>query len=216
MNTFSTCIFDLDGTLVNSLADLANSTNSALAALGYPSHPIDNYRYFVGRGVAKLIEVSLPEEARTKEIALEARRLFDEHYSSHYLDNTHPYDGITDLLTALQNKHIRLAVVSNKPQIYVDKIVHHLFPAVFSICLGQRLGIPRKPDPTGVLEACSALGATAQSSLYVGDSGLDMQTAVAAGCYPVGVLWGFRAKPELESNGAKALVSTPAELLAYI
>ncbi|MBP2655560.1 MAG: HAD-superfamily hydrolase, subfamily variant 3 [Firmicutes bacterium] len=215
-NKFDACIFDLDGTLINSLEDLAASTNYALKKLGFPSHNIDNYRYFIGHGVTKLLEVTLPEDARIPEVIDKARKLFDEYYSTHYLDTTKPYDGIIMLIDELREKDLKLAVVSNKPHNYVEKIINSLFSDKFDTFLGQRPGVPRKPDPTGIFDACLKLGVKSENCLYLGDSGLDMQTAVAAGAFPLGVLWGFRDRNELESYGAKAVISNPAELLEII
>jgi phosphoglycolate phosphatase len=213
---YDSCVFDLDGTLVNSLRDLALSTNHALDAQGFPTHDVEEYRYFIGKGVTKLIENVLPEASRTPEIILRTREMFDRHYGAHYLDNTLPYEGIPQLLQALAEKGFRLAVVSNKPDEFVKKLVSELFSGCFGAVIGQREGVPRKPDPASVFEACSLMGANPKHCVYLGDSGVDMLTAAAAGCYPVGVLWGFRGREELLENGALALIEKPNDLIALL
>jgi phosphoglycolate phosphatase len=212
-----TCIFDLDGTLINSLTDLALSSNYALEALGFPTHKIEEYRYFVGRGVAKLIEAIIPEPSRTAEVLKKARALFDEHYGTHYSDNTLPYDGIPELLSQLRQKGVKLAVVSNKPDVFVKKIVAQLFGGnYFDAVIGQQDGVPRKPDPAAVFTACRSMGVEPQDCCYIGDSGVDMLTAKASGAFAVGVLWGFRGREELLENGAQALAAHPRDLLTLI
>lgn len=204
-------IFDLDGTLINSLRDLADSSNYALARQGFPIYETERYRYFVGRGIPRLIEDILPEDARTPEILAKTRALFDGYYGAHGLDHTGPYEGIPEMLTALRKDGLRLAVVSNKADAFVGQLVTSLFPGVFDVVLGQREGIPHKPDPTGALEACRKMGAAPADCLYFGDSGVDMLTANAAGMTAVGVLWGFREKEELLKNGAQLLIAAPSE-----
>jgi len=210
------CVFDLDGTLINSLKDLAISSNYALEVQGFPTHETEEYRYFVGRGAQKLIEDILPEAIRTPEIIKKTKELFNDHYDAHYLDNTAPYDGISPLLAQLKQRGFRLAVVSNKPDDFVKKIVTQLFGGSFDAVIGQREGVARKPDPASVFEACEAMGIEPQGCLYLGDSGVDMLTAKAAGMFPIGVLWGFRDRAELLENGARALIEHPSEILALI
>jgi phosphoglycolate phosphatase len=210
-------IFDLDGTLINSLKDLADSTNHALSVQGYPTHPDEEYRYFVGQGVLKLIEAVLPTQARNSESIAKTRALFDEYYDAHYLDKTKPYEGIDELVATLRIKGLKLAVVSNKPDEFAGKIVRSLFKNnEFNVVFGQREGIPRKPSPAGPLEACTIMGIDPKDCLYLGDLGVDMQTADAAGMYPVGVLWGFRDADELSKSGAKTLIKKPMELLEIL
>ena len=212
----TTCIFDLDGTLVNSLRDLADSSNHMLAVQGFPTYPVDRYRFFVGRGIPKLIEEVVPVPSRTPEVLAASRRLFDEYYHAHALDNTAPYEGIPELLTELKSRGLRLAVVSNKPDGFAKQIVTALFGGTFEIVFGQRAGVPRKPDPAGALEACAAMGGVPSDCLYFGDSGVDMLTANAAGMTAVGVLWGFRGRDELLENGAKSLIPAPAQALGLL
>lgn len=210
------CVFDLDGTLINSLADLAASSNYALRALGFPVFETARYRYFVGDGASKLIERIVPEDSRSPETLAEGRRLFDEYYGVHYLDNTKPYDGVTDLLRELKARGVKLAVVSNKPDVFVRELVAKLFGDIFDSVAGQRDGIPRKPDPAGVLACCREMDVDTAACRYVGDSGVDMLTAAAAGAIGIGALWGFRGKDELLRNGAKALIVSPLQLLDHL
>lgn len=210
---FKACVFDLDGTLIDSLRDLANSSNYAMRMQGYPEHDLQSYRFFVGSGVSKLLHDILPEEDRTPEIIQRSREYFNEYYDAHFQDNTAPYEGIKDMLERLKSKNFKLAVVSNKPNDFVRKIVYNIFKdGAFEVVFGQREGIPRKPDPAGVLEACKLMKVSPENCVYLGDSGIDMKTATAAGMYPVGVLWGFRGEGELMDNGAKALIKKPVEL----
>lgn len=210
---YSACLFDLDGTLADTLADLAEATNHLLRAQGYPTHEAARYRYFVGNGVPKLIERALPETARTEAILARSRELFDAYYAAHYLDHTAPYPGIPVLLEALAGQGVHLAVVTNKPDGFARQIIASLFGARFAVVLGSRPGVPRKPDPAAALEAAGALDAAPGACLFIGDSGVDMQTAQAAGMTGVGVLWGFRDSAELLAGGAKKLISRPDELL---
>ena len=214
---YKAIIFDLDGTLIDSLEDLANSTNLALAEQGFKTHEIPAYRYFIGQGVKKLIEMTLPEDARTPETAAKTRTLFDKYYGEHYLDKTKPYDGILEVIAALREKGVKMAVVSNKPNMFVEKITEKLFPkGSFATFLGQRDTIPRKPDPAACFEVCRVMDVRPEDCLYLGDSGVDMETAVNAGMFPVGAAWGFRQEDEIRSHGAKALIHRPAELLELV
>jgi phosphoglycolate phosphatase len=207
------CVFDLDGTLINSLADIAASCNFALEKLGFPTYETEQYRFFVGDGAAKLVERIVPADSRTPAVLAETRRLFDEYYGAHYLDKTRPYDGVPELLRELKKRGIKLGVVSNKPDVFVKELVAKLFGGAFDSVTGQREGIPRKPDPSGVLACCREMGVDAACCRYIGDSGVDMLTAKAAGAYGIGALWGFRGKDELLRDGALALIASPLELL---
>ena len=213
---YQACLFDLDGTLVNSLADLAQATNHALTALGYPVHETERYRYFVGNGVAKLLERALPSTALTPVTLVRARALFDAFYAVHRLDHTAPYDGLLPLLDALAARGTALGGVTNKPAPAARAIVSKLFGSRFAHVTGSRPDLPRKPDPRPALETAGALGAAPADCLFIGDSGVDMQTAAAAGMTGVGVLWGFRESAELLGCGAKKLISRPEELLALL
>lgn len=210
-------IFDLDGTLLNSIADLAQSTNYALEQLGFPTHEIDAYQLMVGNGIRKLIERALPESERTAEMIERAYALFVPHYDQHNADKSRPYDGISELLEKLQMAGIELAVASNKYQAATEKLVAHYFPHTrFIAVLGQREGVPVKPDPTIVHDILRPTTYLKKDVLYVGDSGVDMQTAINANIEACGVTWGFRSKTELEAYQPAHLVDTPDQILLLL
>ncbi len=207
-------IFDLDGTLLNTIDDLANSTNYALQSLGYPVHGLWVYPSMVGNGVKKLIERALPQEARTEKIIGDTLAAFRAHYDEHCCDATKPYPGIEELLADLTARGINLAVTSNKYNEAVEKIIHHYFPnANFRAILGSTEGMPRKPDPSIVFKALSMCPTPKAQVLYVGDSGVDMETARRACVESVGVTWGFRSIQELQQAYADHIVSTPAQII---
>lgn len=212
---YEAVIFDLDGTLINSLEDLADSCNEVMNAFGYPVHTIDKYKYFVGNGVRKLVERAMPEDKSADPEQVEkALERFREIYSGRVLNKTRAYVGIREILTKLQAKEIPVAVCTNKPMDAAQTIINILFePDTFKMVIGDRKGYPRKPDPANVLYIADKLGVEPGKIAYVGDSGVDMQTAVNAGMLPVGVLWGFRDRPELEENGAQVIIEKPADLL---
>ncbi len=210
-------IFDLDGTLLNTIADLAASTNHALAANGYPTHPTEEYRFFVGNGINKLFERALPEGEKTDANVLKIRQSFIPYYDVHCTDLTQPYPGIPELLLALQQKGIQLAVASNKYHRATEKLILRFFPDIhFTAILGQREGIPCKPDPQIVHEIIKLANVNAEEVLYVGDSNVDMQTANNARVDCVGVTWGFRPRAELEQGSPFAIIDKASDLLAYI
>ena len=210
-------IFDLDGTLLDTVADLANATNQALAQCGYPTHPTDAYYQFVGNGINMLFFRALPEEARTDENVMRIRSLFVPYYNEHNADDSRPYPGITELLEALQEKGIALAVASNKYQQATHKLVTHFFPHIrFSAIYGQREGIPVKPDPTIVFDILRDTGIAREHTMYIGDSGVDMLTARHAQVESIGVTWGFRDEEELRENDACHIVSQAHEILTLI
>lgn len=206
-------IFDLDGTLANTLNDLADATNFAISHFDVPAHETEEYKYFVGNGVVKLIERALPEDKRTPEIIAAAKLKFFEYYNLHYMDKTCAYAGIPEMLGALAEKGIKMAVVTNKPEPNAIEVVNKLFGNVFSFVCGQKEGIPTKPDPTLTLMVLEKLGVKPEQALFVGDSGVDMAVGVNSGTIPVGVLWGFRAADELLEHGAKHLIENPYELI---
>lgn len=210
-------IFDLDGTLLNTIADLAESTNQALESFGYPTHPTENYRFFVGNGINKLFERALPENERTENNVLRIRSRFIPYYNEHNADFSTPYPGIPKLLQTLQEEGIQLAVASNKYQLATEKLITHYFPTIhFVKVLGQREGIPVKPDPTIVHDILQETGIAHEEVLYVGDSGVDMQTALNANVDAIGVTWGFRPRTELEPLQPLALIDQAEELLKYL
>lgn len=210
-------IFDLDGTLLNTIADLAHSTNFALESNGFPTHEIEEYKYFVGNGINKLFERALPEGEKSEENIAKVRNVFLVHYDRHNADHSRPYEGMVELLEQLQKKGIKLAVASNKYQAATEKLVPHFFPTVsFVAILGQREGINPKPDPTIVHDILSVANVTKEETLYVGDSNVDMQTAINGGVDACGVAWGFRPVAELGAYHPKYIAHKAADILSYI
>jgi len=211
---FKAVCFDLDGTLLDSLADLADCTNKILLKRGFPEHPVDAFRYFVGDGAKMLMTRVLPEEVRNESLIEDCRQDFETSYRECWNEQTIPYKDIPELLDALIGRQLKLTVLSNKPNEFTLLMVENLLAQWnFEVVLGQREGIPRKPDPAGMLEICQQLEIPAEAFLYLGDTATDMKTAVSAGCFPVGVLWGFRTEEELRDNGARAIVKEPLEVL---
>ena len=214
---FKAICFDLDGTLLDSLADLANCTNKILLKRGFPEHPEAAYRYFVGDGAKMLMTRVLPEEVRNESLIEECRQDFETAYRECWDEQTVPYENIPELLNALQRHKLKLTVLSNKPHEFTLLAVNKLLPSwYFEIILGQREGVPRKPDPAGMLEICEKMKIPPGSFIYLGDTATDMKTSVAAGCFSVGVLWGFRSEEELRDNGANAIVKDPLDLLEML
>ena len=210
-------IFDLDGTLLDTIADLAESANHALKQLGYPTRDVETIRTFVGNGVNKLLFRALPDEEKTEENMIRMRTHFVPYYDAHNADLSAPYPGIVALLEELQAKGLRMAVASNKYQEATVKLVKHYFPMIdFVEVLGQREGINVKPDPTIVFDILKKAGVSKEETLYVGDSGVDMQTAINAGVDAVGVTWGFRSRTELESFHPMGLIDKAEELLGFV
>lgn len=211
-------IFDLDGTLLDTLDDLADAANAMLAARGHPPHPVSAYRRFVGDGMATLVQRAHPPGTHLDEQELgTALRSYQEAYARRWDHKTRPYPGIEGLLGALVEQGIGIAVVSNKGHAYTRPCIDHFFPDLpWGAVYGQRDGIPRKPHPAGALDAACDLGVAPEACAFVGDSGVDMQTGTAAGMVTVGVLWGFREAEELQAGGARHLIAQPAELLDLI
>ena len=211
-------IFDLDGTLLDTIGDLATSVNYALRLHSYPDHPLDSYRYFVGNGARELIARALPEGHKDDETIDRIREDFKNHYSSgNDIILTKPYPGIPDLVDVCRKNGVDMAVASNKYQSATDKLARYYFgDDVFRIILGQREGIPVKPDPTIVQEILAETGYSPEEVLYVGDSGVDMETASRSAVESVGVTWGFRPSTELEENGAVHIVDQASEIWEII
>ena len=223
-------IFDLDGTLINTIDDLGQACNHALSACGFPTHKIEDYPRLVGNGINKLIERALPEEHRNEATVLRLREHFVPFYDQHNCDLTRPYDGIPELLQTLKAAGHTLAVASNKYQAATEKIVAHFFPNTFDVVLGERAGIPRKPDPQIVWDICSALSnkidgselsgvvqhGSALSCLYVGDSLVDAATAKAANLPFVACTWGFCTEEQLRSADVQHLIHHPVEMLSFV
>ena len=212
--TYNTYIFDLDGTLLDTLGDLAAATNYALRQHGMPEHSIDDVRRFVGNGVRKLMERAIPNGAHNPDFEA-TFATFRQYYMQHSLDTTQPYEGISETLAALKAKGCRLAVVSNKMMAATQELCQHFFPDTIEVAIGENeaAGIRKKPAPDTVYAALDALGVGKGNAVYVGDSDVDIQTAANAGLPCISVLWGFRDKAFLTENGAKTFISTPSELL---
>ena len=195
--SYKALIFDLDGTLLNTIDDLGDSANHILCKLGFPTHTIDEYKYFVGNGIPKLIERCLPPDRQE--------------------DKTAPYDGIPELLRSAREKGMKLGVITNKAHDIAQQVVpHFLGGGVFDYIRGLDNRIKAKPCPDGALDVAEKLGVQPCEVLYIGDSGVDMQTAVNAGFTSCGVLWGFRTEKELRDNGAKYIARKPADILEII
>ena len=210
-------VFDLDGTLLNSLEDLADSANWVLEQHGFPIHPVDAYRYFVGDGVRKLIERILPQEERTEARIEQCRQEFVAYYKVHMEDKTSVYEGITELLTELKNRGLKIAVATNKVHVAVAPLMAKYFPNIrFDSMIGQREGIPVKPAPQIMYDILKETGCQSSDTLHIGDTATDMQLAQNAGVTPVGVLWGYRPLEELQEAGAKFIISRPEELLGLV
>ena len=210
-------IFDLDGTLLNTIADLAAATNQALQYYGYPTHEMEAYRFFVGNGINKLFERALPEGERTEENVLKIRSQFIPYYDEHNADLSRPYPGISELLKTLQQQGIMIAVASNKYQAATRKLIAHYFTEInFVEVLVQREGIPAKPDPSIINEIMTKAGVKQEDILYVGDSNVDMQTAHHAGVTAIGVAWGFRPRTELEALHPAHIIEKAEELLPLL
>jgi len=212
--TYHASIFDLDGTLLNTLTDLGNAVNRVLADMEFPVHPIEDYRLFVGNGAEQLIYRALPENNRDDRTIRTCLNAFLDDYHQNWNIHTRPYQGIPELLKALKNRGFKLAVLSNKPHDTTNLCVSELLPRWrFDMVLGHRVGAPHKPNPAGALEIAHFLNIAPEAFLYLGDSGVDMKTARAASMFPVGVLWGFREADELEQSGAQVLISHPLDVL---
>ncbi len=210
-------VFDLDGTLLNSLEDLADSANWVLEQHGFPTHPVDAYRYFVGDGVRKLIERILPQEERTEARIEQCRQEFVAYYKVHMEDKTSVYEGITELLVELKNRGLKIAVATNKVHIAVKPLMEKYFPEIrFDSMIGQREGVPVKPAPQIMFDILRETGCEPSEALHVGDTATDMQLAHNAGVTPVGVLWGYRPLKELQEAGAKFIIEKPEELLGLV
>lgn len=210
-------VFDLDGTLLDSLADIAAAANQSLRDAGFPHHPVKHYAHFVGDGMHAMVERILPASARDNAMVTTVLTNVRRHYMHSWRVHTRPYPGITQLIAQLQHRHIQLAVLSNKPREFLDKQVQWFFPGnPFAAVVGAENEIPPKPDPTALLSITKTMGSQPENTLMVGDTAVDLRTAHAAGTIAVGVLWGFRTRDELESAGAERLVSVPAEILSFI
>ncbi len=214
---FKAVIFDLDGTLLDSLEDLADAMNSVLARNRLPSHPVEAYRCFVGDGIAMLVQRALPFQLADEAILNRLVGEMQREYRERRTRKTRPYPGVVAMIDALVAAGFRLAVLSNKPEEATRHLVRELLPGgCFQLVVGAVPERARKPDPAAALEIAAGLGLSPAECICVGDSAVDIQTATAAGMFPVGVLWGFRPQTELSAAGARLLLAEPAELLAWI
>jgi phosphoglycolate phosphatase len=210
-------IFDLDGTLLDTLADIADAMNAALERMGFPGHETPAYRYLTGDGVRALAERSIPGPAKDEAAVAACIQGFRSQYAERWGTKTRPYPGILELLTELSERRIKLSVLSNKLDEFTRRAVRDFLPGFeFSFIIGAKPDRPPKPDPAGALLISSGIGIPPSQIIYLGDTGVDMLTAVRAGMFPVGALWGFRDEKELRENGAGAVISNPGELLGFV
>jgi len=209
-------LFDLDGTLLNTLQDIADSCNAALQRHGFPPHPLDSYRYFVGDGVSMLVARTLPESEPDRATLEAVVATYREEYHRRWNVRTEPYPGIVELLAELTRRRIQMTVLSNKPDDFTRRCVAEYFPQFkFSAVLGASSAFPQKPIPIAALHIAKLVGIAPADFLYLGDTATDMKTAVAAGMFPVGACWGFRPAEELTGTGARELIQQPKELLKF-
>ncbi len=214
---FQAIIFDLDGTLLDTLADIAESVNRTLAEYHFPTHPLDAYRFFVGNGWKMLVTRALPETHRSEQLITECMARSRKVYRENWNRQTRLYKGIPELLDKLAEKQLPLAVLSNKPHDFMLRCVEwYLNKWNFKALMGQGDNFPLKPDPASALEVAEQIGLPPSAFLFVGDSAVDIQTAEAAGMHSVGAAWGFRGPKELEENGCRTLVHHPLEILSLL
>lgn len=211
-------IFDLDGTLLNTIKDLGEAVNYALDRNGYHTHSVASYPFFVGNGVRRLIERSLPEDARNNTSVVDTMlKDFKQYYNEHNTDRTKPYDGIYELLEQLNNNGVKLAVASNKYQQATLKIINHFFPSIPWIAIqGQQDNVPVKPDPSIIFMILAEAKIAKQDTIYIGDSGIDMETARRACIDSIGVSWGFRPVKELKEYHANIIINKPQDILPIV
>lgn len=210
-------VFDLDGTLVDSICDLGNAVNFALKEYNLPLHPISDYYGFVGNGIEDLVRKSLGDKGGDDILYSKVRKVFDKYYNVHSNDNTVPYDGVSEVLKSLSEKNIKTAVFTNKAHQFVGEILNKCFPEhSFTLYYGQRQGLKRKPDPQGLELMLDELNIKKEDCLYIGDSEVDVKTALNANVELVAVTWGYRSVSTLKNAGAEILVNTPKEILNYV
>ena len=211
-------ILDLDGTLLDTIEDLGDSVNEVLRARGWPEHSYDTYCYYIGDGMEKLVRRSMPEDARADDaMVAEVLEEYRAAYTRNWNRKTQPFPGILELLAELEERGVRMAVLSNKPHAFTELCVNELLPgAPFEKVYGDREGVPRKPDPGAALAIAEDLGVDPKDTVFVGDTDVDIRTGVGAGMPSIGVLWGFRDEEELRKAGATHIVSEPAEIAALV
>jgi len=214
---YKSVIFDLDGTLLNTLEDIASSLNTVLRKMGMETYSTGAYRYFVGSGAEEMVARVLPPEKHEKKLIAECVEAFQMEYRRNWNLKTRPYGGVPEMLRALSDNGVRMSILSNKPHEFTVLSVRQYFPGYdFEVVLGQREGIPLKPDPVGALEIARHLDIPAGEFIFIGDTGVDMETAVRAGMYPLGVLWGFRPEEELVKSGAVETIIRPIDVLKFV
>ncbi len=217
MQAYSSVIFDLDGTLLDTLEDLADATNRALGRLGFPARAVEEFRYLVGDGVVMLVMRALPVDRRDAATIQRCIAIYREEYDRNKYAKTRPYAGIREMLDGVRDLGFKMAVLSNKPHGFTVQCVERFLGEwKWAEVLGQTEAIPRKPSPAGAIEIARRLGDAVSSFVYVGDTKTDMLTATGAGMFPVGVLWGFREKAELEASGAREIIAKPGELVEFL
>jgi phosphoglycolate phosphatase len=209
-------IFDLDGTLINSLADLAEAVNRMLDDHGYPRRDVSLFPEFIGDGMRRLVQRALPAAVVDAAVVDACVCDYQQHYESLWHEQTVPYPGIIEVLAELRRRGVPLGVLSNKPQHFTELCCAHFFPGCFDLVLGARESVPRKPHPAAASEIAMRFALPLEACAYVGDSGIDMEFAKRAGLHGIGVRWGFRSEAELLAHGALGLISQPAELLALL
>lgn len=209
-------VFDMDGTICDTIDDLADAVNFALTTLGYPTHTTQEYKYMVGNGIPNLVFRALPEDKKDDGIHARALSLMLGFYKEHFVDKTCAYGGICELLVALKQKGIHIAVCTNKAQDMAQQVAEKLFPGIFELVVGKADDRPLKPDPFSVNMIMEHYGADISETVFIGDSGVDMQTAVNSKAIAIGVLWGFRDEKELKENGAQHIAETPNDILTII
>lgn len=214
---FKAVIFDLDGTLLDTLEDIADAVNHVLAQRGFPTHDTDAYRHFVGDGVNILLARVLPEEKQNEDVVAQCVKAFREAYGHHWNVRTRPYEGVPEMLDGLTARGLKMAVLSNKPDDFAKICVAELLSKWrFEVVFGLHNGMPPKPDPGGALQIAELLDTEPGHILYLGDTDVDMKTAIAAGMFPVGARWGFRSVEELRNSGAEKVIALPQDLLHLI
>lgn len=215
--TYTAVIFDLDGTLLDTRADIGDAMNRVLAKNGFPTHSIEAYGTYLGSGARALVTRALPEAYRDEEIISTYLETFQKDYAQNCTIKTEAYPGIQDLITELSARKFKLGILTNKPHDITLVCVRELFPQnTFQVVLGHQEGQPHKPDPAGVLQVINDLGVAPNKILYLGDSDVDMETALNAGITPVGVSWGFRSVEVLTQSGAQIVIDHPLDLLNYL
>jgi phosphoglycolate phosphatase len=214
---YEAVLFDLDGTLIDTVDDIGDAANRVLSNRGFPMHPISTYYQFIGEGVKVLFTRALPQEKRNEDLINTCLKEFVEDYRRNYDVKSQPYDGISEMLNALNVRGLKLAILSNKPDpLTKDCVTSLLSNWDFDVVFGQRDSVPRKPNPQAALEIAEKLSISPSDFLYLGDTAIDMKTAVSAGMFPVGAAWGFRPLKELKENGARVIIGKPIQLLDLI